>query len=246
MTESKWLNYCIESDCKANFYCFPHAGSGASVYAGWGKTVSKLFGYYPIQYPMRENRMAEKMPETIRELADMIVEENIEAFSEKSCIFFGQCLGALIAFETSLALERRSVNIPSLIIAAGCPSPGTSFSAELTENAENNEVAEYFIRLGYISRELAENKMYLDFFMPVLRTDYFLMQNYKAVNGEKVSCPVLTVYGSADTEVNELSLDDWKNYTSAGIIKKKYGGGHFCITDDNLADLLSEAEKIIL
>lgn len=245
MADSKWLNYCTETNAGVSFFCFPHAGSGASVYAGWGEAVSRYFSYYPVQYPMRENRKADKMPGSIRELAEVIAEENLEIFSEKPCVFFGQCLGALIAFETALALKRRSVETPTLIIAAGCPSPGTSFSAELGENDDNSAVAEYFVRLGYISREIAENKMYLDFFMPVLRADYLLMQTYKAVPGEKVSCPVMTVYGNEDTEVNDETLTDWENYTSAGTIKKMYTGGHFCMTDENLADLLSEADNFI-
>lgn len=245
MVESKWFNYCIENGKKANFFCFPHAGSGASVYAAWGDIISQYFNYFPIQYPMRENRRAEKMPASIKELAESIAKENIATFREKPCIFFGQCLGALIAFETIIALNKLSVKTPSLIIAAGCPSPGTSFVSEFSEQINNSDVAEYFVKLGYISKEVAENKMYLDFFMPVLRSDYFLMQNYKADKGERIDCSVMTVYGQNDTEVNDVTLNDWKKYTNANVLEKKYEGGHFCINDSTLKNLLEEIKIMI-
>ena len=82
--------------------------------------------------------------------------------------------------------------------------------------------------------------------MPVLRADYFLMQSYRAVPGEKVSCPVMAVYGAEDTEVNDDTIRDWNNYTASGVTEKMLSGGHFCVTGDNLESILSDAEKFII
>ncbi|MDO5558075.1 MAG: thioesterase domain-containing protein [Oscillospiraceae bacterium] len=246
MTDSLWFNYCSPGkDNKMNFFCFPHAGSGAAAYAGWGDIISKQFDYFPVQYPMRENRMDEAMPADLRQLAARIATDNIDAFTQKPFVMFGQCLGAYIAYETALQVQRLSGCKPKLLVASGSPSPGNTFKAQFTENTDNSTIAEYFIRLGYIGKDLAENKMYLDFFMPVLRADYILMQTYKPAEPGCLDCPVLAVYGGDDAEVTRGNLDEWKHYISGTLIKKEYCGGHFCINADTLDTLLQDIRDCV-
>ena len=43
----KWFSFENEKDsAKYNFFCFPHAGAGASLYASWGKIIPDDYSYF--------------------------------------------------------------------------------------------------------------------------------------------------------------------------------------------------------
>lgn len=46
---------------------------------------------YPVQYPMREKRAKDPMPDSITELAQQFCDECIELIREKEFAFLGHC-----------------------------------------------------------------------------------------------------------------------------------------------------------
>lgn len=194
----KWFSFENEKDsAKYNFFCFPHAGAGASLYASWGKIIPDDYSYYPVLYPMRENRRNEEVPSTIQKLAKNIAEENIDLFKSKPSIFFGHCFGALVAYEVSLILKKENCS-PVLIVAASSESPRKSDMEISLKNLSIEKIADLFIDIGYMPESSRNNKIYLDFFMPVLNADYTLVEDYIPDLSEKCECPILAVYGNED------------------------------------------------
>ena len=51
-----WFRYeqPIEGS-SGNIFLFPHAGSSASFFASWKKGTNHKCGFFPVQYPGREN-----------------------------------------------------------------------------------------------------------------------------------------------------------------------------------------------
>lgn len=243
--DSKWFEFISEHDeAEYNMFCFPHAGAGASTYASWGKVISEKCNIYPVQYPLRETRMNEQMPSNIQELAKLIVEENEKLFHSKPIILFGQCLGAYIAYETALTIQKRLSIAPMLLVVASSESPSKVYKNTLPENMNNQDIAAHFANLGYINKSLIGNKSFMDFFMPVLKTDYNLTINYKSENHEKVNCKILTACGKDDSNITTGMLQNWQAYTMKSICIKEYDGGHFFINKDNISqfsdDIISE------
>lgn len=242
---SKWFEFISErEEANYNLFCFPHAGAGASTYASWGKVVSEKCNIYPVQYPMRETRMSELMPSNVQELAKLIVEENESLFHSKPVVLFGQCLGAYIAYETALAIQKQLSITPALLVVASSESPHKVYENTLPEIIDNQELAEHFANLGYIDKSLIGNKPFMDFFMPVLKTDYALTMNYRSENHEKVHCKILATRGKDDLNIETGMLKNWQAYTTEGICIKEYNGGHFFINKDNISsfsnDIISE------
>ena len=62
---TKWIAH--ETDQKQDFalYCFHHAGGTAAYFAKWGAEFENI-AVLPVQFPMREKRIKEKMPDSMQ------------------------------------------------------------------------------------------------------------------------------------------------------------------------------------
>lgn len=241
----KWFSFENEKDsAQYNFFCFPHAGAGASLYASWGKIIPDDYSYYPVLYPMRENRRNEEVPSTIQELAKNIAEENIDLFKSKPSVFFGHCFGALVAYEVSLILKKENCS-PVLIVAASSESPRKSDMEISLKNSSIEKIADLFIDIGYMPESSRNNKIYLDFFMPVLKADYTLVEDYIPDLSEKCECPILAVYGNEDEKTRADEVRKWADFTESSFSEKEYSGGHFFVDKNNLKNIIEDISGIL-
>ena len=76
------------ADSRGNVFLFPHAGSSASFFAPWKRNVPHECGFYPVQYPGRENRRRDAVSVTIRELAERFVKDEGELLVQKPFVLF--------------------------------------------------------------------------------------------------------------------------------------------------------------
>lgn len=240
----KWFSFENENEnAEYNFFCFPHAGAGASLYAKWSKIIPDNYSYYPVLYPMRENRRTENMPSSIQQLAQNIAEENIDLFKSKPSIFFGHCFGALVAYEVSLLLKKENSS-PALIVAASSESPRKSELKISLKNSSIETIANLFIDIGYMPEASRNNKVYLDFFMPVLKADYTLVEEYIPDFSERSSSPVFAIYGNEDKKTRLAELKKWADFTDNAFMEKEYSGNHFFINENNLSSIINDISQI--
>ena len=87
-----------------------------------------------------------------------------------------------------------------------------------------NEVYE----LGGTPKEVFENKELRHLFMPILRSDYKLIEEYEYIEKEeKLSCDI-TVFNGKDDKMTSLEgLQKWADYTSGKTEIIEFDGGHF-------------------
>ena len=246
LVKDSWFKYeTVNLTAEYNIFCFPHAGAGASAYAKLGKQVAERFSFYPIQYPMRENRLKVKMPCSIDDLAKQIANENMELFCSKPSLFYGHCYGAVVAYETAVYLKERYGYSPEILIAASAESPRISEDTVRLEEADNDQVAEFFISFGYMDPESVKNKVYMDFFMPILKNDYILLQKYAPKDGRKIASPILAPYSPEDSGIRRAEVEKWNEFTEKTLAVQEISGGHFFLNDTNFGELIEEAEGLI-
>ncbi|RKM55868.1 thioesterase [Butyrivibrio sp. X503] len=76
--------------------------------------------------------------------------------------------------------------------------------------------------------EILNNKEIVEFFMPLLRADFTMDEQYVLQDKVKLSCPIFAFYGANDSEADGKDMDKWKIYTdSFGI--KQFKGKHFFV-----------------
>ena len=105
---NKWIfNERVNENGKVSLFIFPCSGGTASSYHKWHEYLNEDIDIYPVQYPMREKRAKDPMPDSITELAQQFCDECIELIREKEFAFLGHCAGSLVGYEAALYSERK-------------------------------------------------------------------------------------------------------------------------------------------
>ena len=82
---NKWVSHYTDNpEGKINLYCFPHAGASSAFFAKWARFFPPEINMRMVQYPMRDNRFTEPLPDTIQELA-----WNMATEAEEHLLFWG-------------------------------------------------------------------------------------------------------------------------------------------------------------
>ena len=113
----KWINHqTTHPEASINLFCFPHAGSSSTFFAPWSKYFSNQVNLFPVQYPGRDNRMQDPMPDTLLEMARQMAEESASLF-EKPFVFLGHCSGSFVAFEAHyMEKSRKFYSFPPALL----------------------------------------------------------------------------------------------------------------------------------
>jgi surfactin synthase thioesterase subunit len=118
---AKWLLRRPKDDSPVRVFCFPYAGTGASMYARWPRTVGPA-EVCLVQLPGRENRLREPHFGTYEELTGPLL-EGLEPYLDRPFAFFGHCSGALPAFAAAAELHRRGLPTPDRLFVSSQVAP---------------------------------------------------------------------------------------------------------------------------
>lgn len=208
-------------------FCFPYAGGGASIYRDWMKRLGNKINVCPIQLPGREERITETPYTNMRLLALDLADTLEDIIGKKACSFFGHSMGGKIAYETALELSRRGKNIEHMYVA-GCEAPHIPIAKPIFD-LPDEEFKREIISFEGTPKELCENKELFEFFMPLLRGDFTLVETYQAKESVRLPFPISALYGTEDKEAKFADVTEWKNYTEGPFEVSSFEGGHFFI-----------------
>jgi len=210
--------------------CFPHAGGSAGVYrplaaAAAGVLHAEVFG---VQYPGRQDRSGEPVPETLHELADQIADVLEHWRPGRTLAFLGHSMGAVVAFETARRLA--ATRPPVALLASGRPAPSRirETSAHLLGD---NALAEELVRLGGTEADVLEHPEMRALILPLVRADYRISETYRYRPGPALECPVTVLTGDADPLTPQQDARAWREHTRGTYRFVVLPGGHFFLFD---------------
>lgn len=214
-----------QGNAKLNLLCFPYAGAGVSVYYRWKDYFGNKIMVYAIQLPGRENRISEPTYTTIDEIMPDLLEE-IGEIVQKRFILFGHSMGAKIAYELEKKLEYSGFCARHLIVSGSRP-PHIPEPNPIC-NLPKEEFIKELTRFAGTPKEVLGNEEMMNFFMPLLRADFKMDEQYFRENKVKLNCPINAFCGKEDTEATETDMKEWGIYTSDFALEL-FGGDHFFI-----------------
>lgn len=236
--ESKWIAHKLDNNEDIALICFPHAGGTASFFAKWGNYFKGNAAILPVQYPMREKRIRDVMPNSVIELAKQFVDENIELLKNRKFAFFGHCSGSIVAYEACKYAEEKYNVKPLVLIASACMSP-KNFNVPILSDLDEKSLIQKIKDYGYIPDELLNNEMMFQYFLPIVRKDFHIQEQYKCTNEVKIDSKIVTMYGIEDSNINDIEkIKDWERYTSKDYVFTSFKGNHFYLEND--LDLVSK------
>ncbi|HEX2916148.1 MAG TPA: alpha/beta fold hydrolase [Chloroflexia bacterium] len=221
-------------NASTRLFCFAHSGGGASLFREWpGLFKEAGIEVCPVQLPGREERLREKPFEEIGPLI-MEMARNIQPFLDRPFALFGHSLGALIAFSLASYLEENFALSPEYLFVSGCRAPRQNFNenpiAGLPRDAFIGQVRR---RYGGLPESFLTSPALLDIFIPALRADFSLLENYDYAldhpSDRLLDCPVRALGGESDRAVDEAELALWKSHTRGSFKLRMFEGDHFFI-----------------
>lgn len=208
-------------------YCLPHAGGSSYLFNSWSKVLDKEIECIPLEYPGR-GRMSLKSPYTDIQNASMDVVEQIKlTLHGRDYALFGHSMGALIAYETLNQIKKVSINQPVHVYLSGQTAPFHIREPEaLRYKLSDKLFLQEIVQLGGLSNEVVQNRELIDYFLPIIRDDFRLVETYEYQVREPIEQEVSILYGIDDSSMIG-PIDDWSKIFSSNVIYHKFNGGHF-------------------
>ncbi|CAL1549103.1 unnamed protein product, partial [Lymnaea stagnalis] len=208
-------------------FCFPFAGGNAFTYRTWSNIFPNHVEVCPVNLPGRAMRIGETGFTDLHKLTEVIVGEMRE-FLDRPFAIFGYSMGAIIGFEISRLLQKYDIFPQHLFVAASRP-PQLASRNPIIHNLPTDEFIDEVLKLNGTPKEFLENKELFELMLPLLRTDFELIETYKYVEGQKLKCPIFAFGGDEDEEVSEVELIQWAEQTQAAFGHRILQGNHFFI-----------------
>lgn len=232
----KWIVYRSGGeDSQVNLLMFVYAGGSPSFFAPWKRLFDESISMCPVLYPGRELRKNEPIPSSVKEMVREFVDESMDLFS-KDFVLFGQCTGAIIAYETARYVYEKCGRFPLAFITSSMDSPRyyDCFKALYDEDGNevgDMEIARRMVEQGIISADFLDDKKFLDYYMPIFKNDLKMFETSAKEEPFKLGCDIYCMSGTEDEFICREGLEDWANYTSGKISYTTTHGGHFYIAD---------------
>lgn len=195
--------------------------------------IEELHAHFQIETPElpgRGDRMSEPPLKSKQEaVADVLEQIKRTRLKEVPYLIYGHSMGAILGFEICDAMEKEE-DAPVHFVATGYPGPGVKDTAPIAGLPK----AEFFAevrKLGGISDEVMQYEELLDFFEPVLRGDFGLLENTSnQIPNIKIKTPIYAIMGKS--EKYALNIRNWVNYTEGTCECQIVNGNHFFINQN--------------
>ncbi|WDO09751.1 alpha/beta fold hydrolase [Streptomyces murinus] len=229
---------------RQHLVCFPHAGGAASGFSGWRRGLPADVELLAVRYPGREDRITEPFMADMDAMAAAI-SADLAPLLDRGLVLFGHSMGAALAFEVALLLERRHGRGPDLVVVSGRGGPGTG-GRELPDDDDESVVA--FARsLDHASAAVYDNEDLRPLLLPALRADLRVIRNHTPRPGRTVRSPLAIYVGDRDPDVTVPEVHAWSRASTGASSLKVFPGGHFYLAESEasvLADLSARLRDV--
>lgn len=208
--------------------CLAHAGGSASSYLRWSSRFDSSLKLVPLEYAGRGIRsnepLYENMDETVADLIQMLKPQLADRIPY---VLFGHSLGALVAYELAYALQQARLLGPSILILSG-KNPPHLHSRNKRHLLPDAEFHQELASMGGTPSELLEDSSFAEYFMPIARSDFKLVETYRLEAGRpKLHTNICVLNGMEDDFVDLKEMEGWGRYCEGEFWQQQFPGGHF-------------------
>lgn len=220
-------------DAALRLFCFPYAGGGPSAFRLWADRLPDAVDLWAVQYPGRERRIGEPPCTHLHRLVASL-HDALRPHLDRPFAFLGHSMGALVAYETTRALQTRTDPSPQHLFVSGrraphCPPPP---DAKTLHDLPDDALVEELRALGGMDPDVLANAELMTLLFPLLRADLRLVETYTHDDGPTLNCGISALGGLSDAFVRHEHLRAWSRYTDARFRCHLFPGDHFYLTRD--------------
>jgi len=229
--DERYLPLQPNPQARLRLFCFPHAGGGAGAFRAWPSRLAPRVDVCPIQLPGRENRLRERAFTTITPLIEKLADV-LQPYLDVPFALFGHSMGGLVSFELSRQLRRDHRPGPFHLLVACIRAPQRPKSPPISQLPDDAFLQAMSDRYGGMPTAVLRSAELLELYLPVLRADFTLLDNYTYVPAEPLACPISAFGGMQDRAFSQEDLAAWREQTRGTFKVRMLPGSHFLINED--------------
>lgn len=222
---SNWLHrHPVEGPVISRLVCLPHAGGTAGSFAGWAGRLPTGTELVAVQYPGRQNRLAEEPIGDMAEMADHLARA-LRPLLDLPMVLFGHSMGSGLSYEVAGRLERWDGFVMDHVFVSARPAPHR-IDGEHRHRLNDEELVAAMRRLGGPDAAVYDHPALLPLILPPLRADLALLDRYRPERLTPLRAPLTVFGGEADDTCPVAELPSWAKATTAGTLVRTFPGGH--------------------
>jgi external thioesterase TEII len=182
------------------------------------------FEVVPLELPGRGKRIRETLIRDFNLAAEDLFKQVMRSRKSADFSIYGHSMGALLGLTLSSMLENVG-EFPTYLFVSGNAGPGTDHKRNRHLLA-HDEFVEELKKIGGVPDEFLKSRELFDFFEPVLRADFEIVENIVPIKGP-IQAPIYAMMGAEEEYVEKIS--NWKSATRSDFSYEILEGGHFFI-----------------
>mmetsp|Transcript_30643 Transcript_30643/g.31181 ORF Transcript_30643/g.31181 Transcript_30643/m.31181 type:complete len:433 (+) Transcript_30643:316-1614(+) len=232
LNTSKWfISLTHPTVIRCRLICFHGIAGTILTFESW-RTIMNRFGIELIclNLPGRYNRLKEKRLDHVWDIAANAVEAycalDLHQSTVRTCLF-GHTVGAVIALEFAIELCVRNLPQPSHLIVSNCVAPqivtdrNDDWTAKKIYKSSLGTFVSLMFEQGIVPAIFHERRDFLESFVPHMRYDYMLLEQYRLLKKRKkrlpLSCGLTTVREAFDDTQLREDVAEWEEVAAYGL-----------------------------
>lgn len=137
-------------------------------------------------------------------------------------------MGTKIVYELALKIKESGLPNPNGIIISAGRAPCYKEPNPIY-HLDDDGLIEGLRRYGGTPKEILEDKNLTRIFLPMLRADFIINEDYQDIEGKKLDSRILALMGDIDEEMELEELLKWQDYTTKEFSYKYIKGKHMFV-----------------
>lgn len=214
---------------KINLFCLHFAGGNKYSYRDYAEKSPDFLHIIPLESPGRGARMREPLISDINLLVDDFYRQVCTRVDEAPYAIYGHSMGGLVAYLLAQKLTLHQHSLPIHLFITGTTGPSSPSRTEKKRHLmEKTEFLQEIKELGGMPEEILKSEELLQYFEPILRSDFMVSENYVHRDNYPLSVPFTVITGTEeDMEIEDIKL--WQKETTALVDFRRMPGNHFFI-----------------
>ncbi|MGW7098709.1 thioesterase II family protein [Streptomyces sp. NPDC054838] len=229
---------------------FPHAGGGPSFYRAWAETSDDI-EVALVHYAGREQRIGEPPVSDLNAVVAEVMDALRTGFDGRPTALFGHSMGAILAYETALALAAEPQGErtrPSALFVSARRAPATlppSGGSDAPRPRTEAELLGALREHGGTPAVILDNPALRNLFLPALRADYQLVDVYRPLpDRPPLRTPITALWGTQDPTADAALMRPWSAETTGRFRIRAFDGGHFYLVEHRQSLLRLVGEQL--
>jgi surfactin synthase thioesterase subunit len=202
--------------------------AGGSVYS-FNAITSRLkdISVIPIELPGRGRRIQERLLQDFDMAATDLFNQIVLNLNGAPFLIYGHSMGAYLGLRVSNMLESVG-RPPSYLIVSGNAGPGIKSEGAVKRYLLGKEAfIEELKTLGGVPEQVFHDPELFNFFEPILRADFQIVETNELANEPAVAAPLYALMGSEEKNVDQIA--NWGRFTHSDFCSEILEGNHFFI-----------------